>query len=159
MAEKRSETNKYPSKFGVSRWVTAHQWLAEMMCERRARQEKKGLPLQFWRAQPWGGIFRQQAAAAYRLMKRVDPEMTGTGARAVSRFLRSEGGKRIYSLAGAFLVPLIEQQHRLVLLEEEQALRGPPPEAPVEPTVRPPEKPREAFVSKESTLSKLRGLD
>lgn len=154
MANTRSEKHPYPSRYGRSRWITAAQYLAELLCERRARQEKKSLPLQFWKVPPWDGVFRQQAAAANRLIRRLDPQRTGAGEKAIARFLRSDRGKGVYSLAGAWVVPLVEQAHRTVLLE---AAAGPP--AGPEPPPPEPGPPRPPLVTGQSTLSKLKGLD
>lgn len=155
MPARRTAASKYPSRYGKSRWVTAAQYLAEVMCERRARAEKKTLPPEFWKDEHWGNLYRQQVAAASRLIKRLDPEGTGSGAAAVSAFLKTERGKTCYSLMGAWVVPLVEVAHRAVVLRREAA----PPvqeEAPREEVGQ--GGPREAFVAKKSILSKLEGL-
>ena len=136
--------------------MTAAQYLAEIMCDRRAREMKKTLPPQFWKVKPWDATFRQQAAAANRLFRLLDPDKAGTGPAAVSRFLKSERGKKVYSLAGAWVVPLVEACHRAVLAETARPAptteqgRSPPPALATGP--------RPAFVMKRSELSKLEGL-
>jgi hypothetical protein len=159
MASKRSAASKYPSKYGKSRWVTAAQWLAELMCERRARAERKTLPPEFWKDGFWGAVYRQQVAAANRLMRRFDQDGSGTGAAAVSAFLRGERGRTCYSLAGAWVVPLVEAAHKAVAFR-----RGGPAPAPGPDPEPEPEPPpvvtgaRTAFVPRRSTLNKLEGL-
>lgn len=90
-------------------------------------------------------------------MKRLDPDGTGTGEKALSRYLRSEAGKNVYSLAGAWVVPHIEAVHRLVLLDIQSVKQEGPVVTLVELAVAEP--PREAFVTKKSTLSRLKELD
>lgn len=157
MPDNRSPVSKYLSKFGLSRWVTAAQYLAEVMCERRAKAEKKALPLQFWKTPPWDAVYRQQVAAVSRLFSRLDPKGAGTAATAVSRFLRSQRGKTAYSMAGAWVVPFVEAEHKKVLAERASAV--PTPEETPREGPRPPERPRDPFVRGESLLTKLKGID
>lgn len=133
--------SKYGGEVGQDRWVTAAQFLGEVMCERRARVEHKTLGHQFWAKDPyWAGIIRQQIAAANRLMKRLDPEGTGTGAEALSIFLKSEKGRECYSLVGAWIVPEVELAHQKALLyrrqKEEKARAFPAPPSPPPQPVR-----------------------
>ena len=115
MAEKRTAACRYPSKYDPDRWVTASQHLAEVLCERRARAEGRTLPFWFWTKPYWADVYRRQVVAANRLIKRLDPDNTGTGAAAILAFLRSEQGKTCYSLMGAWVVPLVQAAHKAIL--------------------------------------------
>lgn len=163
MAENRTKSSTYPSKFGVGRFVTAAQWLAELMCERRARQEGTGLPLQFWKTKPWDAVFRQQVAAAHRLLAQLDPGKTGLGAKALSIFLRSEAGKDVYSLSAAWILPHLKKAHVQALREGMAAVSAKANEAPpagggdTSPPLPP--GPQEPCVLKKNLLSRLRELD
>lgn len=122
MAPGRSPKSRYPSKYGLKEHpITAAEWLAQLMCERRASREKRVLSFRFWKRPPWNDIYRQQAVAANRLLSHLDPHDTGTGMKAVLRFLRSPKGRFLYSLAPAFVLPLAEQAHQAVIDEEESA--------------------------------------
>jgi hypothetical protein len=156
MADTRTAASRYPSRQGG--WVTASQFLAEMMCERQARAMKRTLPLQFWKVKPWGDVYRQQVVAANRLLRLLDPDKTGTGPAAVLQFLKSERGKKVYSLAPAWVIPLVEAAHRAVLAELAREAARPAPEPPPAPTPPLATGPMPAFVRKESVLSKLEGL-
>lgn len=154
MAARRSKRCPYPSRFGKSRWISAPQYLAELMCSRRAAGEKTPLPLEFWQDKAWGAYFRRQVVAASRLIRLPGPDAT-MGAKAVSQVLRSESGKKVWSLDAPFLVPLVHKAYRTLLAQEERA--GQAPALPAAPL--PLQKPRESFAAGESALSKLKGLD
>lgn len=158
MANKRSDKFPYPSKYGVSRWVSAAQFLAEIMCERRARQEKRVLPVSFWNKDEfWKSYFVQQVTAANRLMNRLDPEKKGTGAKALSLFLRGDRGKTCTSLSPGWLVPIVEEIHRGVVFRQEVPVPVEPKQepAPQEEVVVTKAEVREAFAPRQSVLSKL----
>ena len=144
---------RYPSRYGEKRMVTVAQYLAELMCERRAKQEKRNLPPQFWQNEIWKKIFLQQVVSANNLLKRLDPERTGVGAKALSAFLRSEQGKGIYSLSPAWILPLVEKMLPRVQIE--------PPTEPSCTAAFPaiPFDPRPPLVKTPSVLSRLEKLD
>lgn len=149
MSDKQDKIHCYPSPRGDSRWVTATQYLAELMCIRRAKADKKELPHLFFKTKPWDAIYRFQVASANRIVKLLDPEKTGSGAKALSRFLKSERGKNAYSLAGKWIMPFVEAIHRELLNEQ--------PKKELQPIVTeiPFEKPRVAFAEKQSLISKI----
>lgn len=159
MANKRSQASSYPSRYGKSRFVTAAQFLAEVMCERRARAEKKTLPPEFWKDAHWKKVYLQQVTAANRLIKRFDQQGKGTGAAAISAFLRSERGKACYSLLGAWVVPLIEVAHKAAVFRQEVRQHESPASAVEEEGLPLPAGPRQAFVGKQSVLQKLKRLE
>lgn len=140
----------YPSRYGQKRMVTVAQYLAELMCERRAKQEKRNLPPQFWKNEVWKKIFVQQVISANKLLSRLDPDRTGIGARALSAFLRSDEGKGIYSLSPAWILPLVEKMLVRVQPTTEEA-----------PAVFPaiPFDPRPPFVQQASVLARLNTID
>jgi hypothetical protein len=160
MAEKRSDASPYLSRYGVSRWVTAAQFICEVLCERRAKAERKKLPLQFWKDKAWGNEYSRQLVAVNALLKRLDPAKSGTGARAISAFLRSQRGRDVYSLGGAWVVPLVEAEHRKVVGERAASARradevtqeGPSPACL-------PSGPRPPLVARPSLLTRLKALE
>ena len=76
MAEKRSEHMKYPSQYSPGGWVTAAQYIVELVCEKNA--QKKGgdgdLPLQFWKLDEWSKYFVFQSMCVNRLLKKYHPK-------------------------------------------------------------------------------------
>lgn len=68
MAKSRSLASRYQSAY-TDAFVTAAQWLAEKLCERKAAQEKRRLARQFWKEPEWEAFFRQQVAALRPLIK------------------------------------------------------------------------------------------
>lgn len=68
MAKARSAASRYQSSY-TDGHVTAAQWVAERLCERKAAQEKRRLARQFWKEPEWEAYFRQQVSAVQRLLK------------------------------------------------------------------------------------------
>jgi hypothetical protein len=141
--------------------VTAAQFLAELMCERQARQQKIWLPQEFWKSKQWGPIFKHQLGAITRHLTRLDPKVEGkrrgTAERALSRFLRSEAGKKVYSLAALWIVPFIEQAHREVLAGEDG--QAPADIEVVAPNPSLLEAPRSRPTSGQSIFAKLKEME
>jgi hypothetical protein len=150
MAEQRSDKSPFQSQFGGG-WVSASQFLAETMCDRKARLKGTALPQRFWRADVsavWEREFLTQLRHANALLKLY-------GIKAVVRALRTPPGKKIFSLGAKHLDPLIREEQ--LKLDREAALiaqRKPPAETrPVRL-----EPPRPAPPGQASKLSKLRDL-
>ncbi len=68
MAKERTAKSKFQSKY-TDKWVTAAQWVAEQMCERQARSEKRALSARFWEAAEWAATFRKNVTAASALIR------------------------------------------------------------------------------------------
>jgi len=68
--EKRFRS-KYCSK---DTFITGSQYLAELMCERSARQNGLELKDHFWKTQKWNQIFRRHIVQCNRLLKRFPIE-------------------------------------------------------------------------------------
>jgi hypothetical protein len=132
------------------------------MCERRARSEKRTLPAEFWKKDKfWKDYFLQQVTAANRIFKRIDPEKTGSGPKAVSLFLRSQRGQNCYSLSPGWVIPIIEEIHRGVMFNQQPVVEENKPAEPEPPPVETKAEVRTTFVpsqAKKSTLSALENL-
>jgi hypothetical protein len=64
-----TKSPRFDSKY-TDKKVTAAQWAAERMCERRAAAEGLGpLPPQFWKQARWLKFFRQQVTYANGMVK------------------------------------------------------------------------------------------
>ena len=68
MGQARTAASRFASGYSDA-FVTAAQWVAEKLCERKAAQERRRLGRQFWKEPEWAAFFRQQVAAVRRLMK------------------------------------------------------------------------------------------
>lgn len=140
MAKERSLNSKYESRHGGG-WITPAQFLAELMCERFAKQNRQDIPPKFWYKQPWKKEFFKQLSLANKLLEKYDPAL-------ISKALRSQDGKKIFSLGAPWLIKLIEYEE----YKFKEADKG-----KVEVIESLPVK--KSFVSKKSTLSKLKDIE
>lgn len=151
-----SPKSNFKSRFAPGEYVSAAQYLAENMCDRKARSKGTALPARFWKVDGsiWKREFLQQVRHANALLKAYSVE-------AIIRALRTKEGKRIYSFGATWLDPIIKAEQealdRQKAAAEATAAATPPPLTGDE--VAPVEKPRPAFVPGASPLTKLRNLD
>lgn len=94
--------NKYPSKYSNGKEVSAAQYLAELVCERVAKKNKKDLHYRFWLNKEWEKEYKGQIAAANKLLRRYDLTF-------IIQALKTDKGQKIYSLRAPHLEPMIEQ--------------------------------------------------
>lgn len=102
MAKNRSEASGWPSKYSPGEWVSDHQYIIELVCEARARKDKKDLPLRFWNIPEWKKLFVAQTRATTRLLKKYS-------SKAILNAIRHRG---IYSLAPKWVENVISQEQR-----------------------------------------------
>ena len=105
MAKNVSESNKYPSRYSPGGWVRPDQYIAELMCERRARHLDKDLPVKFWNLQEWKGYFMYQLKLAQGLMKQYP-------AKAIVMALRDKKTYNLYSLKVKWFKPIVEHYNK-----------------------------------------------
>lgn len=132
----------FVSRYGAGDNITAAQYIAEIMCERLARKDKEDLPVKFWNTPKWQRTFKQQILAAHSILKLHKAD-------AIIAALKKT--PTVLSLRAEWLQPIIQecQQKLKIVITTIDKLE-------VASTT---EKPRETFVTKKSTLSKLRDLD
>lgn len=147
MAKNPTPKSPYESRWGAG-FIPAHSYLAEMMCERQAQKEGTTLFPKFWNDARWKKVFRQQQNEALILLRKH-----GLPAEAVVRVLRSDEGRKTYSLGAEWLDPLFDREKKRLERELEERLRNVPEEVALVV-----EKPRENFSRQKSTLGKLRDL-
>ena len=116
--------NKYQSRFSPSE-ITAAQYLAEIMCERRARSLNRELPQGFWKFPEWAGFYKYQITLAYKLINEH-------GEKKVVKALQDPRTKQTFSLRSPFLRKIID---------ETSIATGKPPVAPKNPRFKRPTKP------------------
>jgi hypothetical protein len=148
---------KYDSKWGAKGKITAAQILAEVMCERVARQRNVQLTERFWLKDEWKKTFAQQTRFATSLLQLYEPAV-------ISHVLRVGKGRQAYSLGAPFLDELFSQEQAIrrqkqAITEVKAAERA--EEAKAEPTTTEPlpaSRPDFVDKSKPNVLSKLKGL-
>lgn len=94
---------KYISKYSNGKYVTAAQYITELICENKAKQDKKDLYFKFWTSKEWSLYYRNQIATANKLVKKYNPQ-------AIIRALKTTQATKIYSLRAPHLIPIIEQE-------------------------------------------------
>lgn len=104
---------KYPSKYSNGKTVSAAQYITEIICEKKAKLEKKDLHFRFWTNKEWSAFYRNQIATANALLKKYSET-------AVIRALGSSTSSRIYSLRAPSLINTIKQQEKLLESELNQ---------------------------------------
>lgn len=146
MTINRTKKSTYPSRYSPDCWVSAPQYITELICEKKARLDKKDLPTKFWELKEWRNFYRNQITAANTLLKKYKAE-------AIIAALRDKKTFRIFSLRAPWLSGIIEEHESLLSKKQEQGT----PHIEI-PDVDINEKPR---VSKEkrNKLSNLKRLD
>lgn len=141
---KAKETKRpWLSRYGGGE-ITSAQWLAEVMCERKALAERRKLPLRFWTVEPDASYFKQQLTHANRLLKRFPVA-------ALLSALNDPDLKSCFSLGSAWAVPIFTR-YATVLNKPEVKEEEPASELPERPqlTFSPPP-------SSSGLLGRLRG--
>ena len=137
--------SKYPSRYSDGKKVTAAQYIAELICEKRAFKDKKELPNNFWNLPQWKKIYKSQIFASYGLLKIYD-EL------AVIRALKSKKSFKIYSLRAPHLDDIIKEEQRQIELDKNKLK-----ETEVK-RIDTSSKPRE-YKAKQTKLGRLKELD
>ena len=92
-------------------FVPAAQYIIELICEKKAAQDKVDLPPKFWNLPHWNQYFRQQLRACHKLLKQHDEK-------AIIAALRNPKTKRTYSLSAPWLIPIIAEEQRLLAVKK-----------------------------------------
>jgi hypothetical protein len=114
MTTNRSDKSRYPSRYSPQGWVSSYQYVTELICEKKAQQDHKELPIKFWEIKEWRSFYRYQITLATSLIKKYSEE-------AVIAALKDRRCYRTYSLRAPFLKPIIEEHYKKQ--EEEKAAR------------------------------------
>jgi len=103
MAKQRSDKSRYQSRYSPQGYVHAAQYIAELICEKKAVADKTGeLPLKFWELPDWKKFYQYQVVLANRLMK-------AHGEHAIISALRDNRTWKTWSLRSPWLVKVIEE--------------------------------------------------
>lgn len=135
MSTNQTKKSKYPSKYS-DKFITFAQYLAEIMCERRAVDLNVDLPRFFWSSsKEWRQYFLYQVRLANELSKEYSPAL----------LIRVVNEVKVYSLKVKRLRARLEE------MKNETPL-------PVEEVVQPPQEnshPSGVFIRKKGLLGKL----
>lgn len=118
MAKDQTDKSRYQSRYSSS-FVTAAQYITELICEKHAKYNKKDLMHEFWKLPEWAKHFRQQIPTASKLL-------TKYSASAIIQALQSKAAWNIYSLRAPHLIPLIEQEEVIVKAKIESLANAAP---------------------------------
>lgn len=94
---------KYSSRYSNGKTVTAQQYITEIICENKAKIDKKDLYFRFWTNKEWSKFYRDQIATANKLVKKYS-------AQAIIKALQNPKASRIFSLRAPHLIPIIEYE-------------------------------------------------
>lgn len=106
MAKERSDKSPYNSRYSEG-YVSAAQYITELVCEKKARKEKKELPIFFWKLAEWEKYFKSQIGSANQLLRKYD------GA-AIIKALMSPKMFSTYSLRAPWLLDEIIAQQAII---------------------------------------------
>lgn len=98
---------KYPSKYSNGKQVSAAQFITEIICEKKAKIDKKDLHYRFWLNKEWAGFYRNQIATANKLVKLHSPK-------AIIKALNSDEASKIFSLRAPHLKDIIVKYETLL---------------------------------------------
>lgn len=102
----------YPSKYSNGKSVSAAQYITELICEKKAKLDKKDLHYRFWVSPEWESFYRNQISSAHKLLKKYSDV-------AVVRALKNTRAEKIFSLRAPHLPPIIEHEQQLLDAENQ----------------------------------------
>lgn len=98
-------SDTYISKYSNEKEVSAAQYITELICEKRAQQQKKDLHYRFWLSKEWSAYYKNQIGSAHKLLEKHS-------AKAIVLALKNDRSKNIYSLRAPHLLPIIESEEQ-----------------------------------------------
>ena len=102
ISKEPTDKNKYKSRYSKGGYITAAQFILEIICEKKAKADGIDLPTYFWRDPKWMKYYSSQLRRCHALLKKYDD-------RAIVKALRDQRVRTVYSLHAQWLVPVIEE--------------------------------------------------
>jgi hypothetical protein len=102
MGKKRTDKSCYQSRYSPEGYVHSGQYVTEVICEKKAQQDGKELPLKFWELEEWLKYYKYQIMLANQLIKKY-------GEHAVIAALMDKRSWKTFSLRSKFLIKVIEE--------------------------------------------------
>ncbi len=116
MSTQQTEKSSYPSIYSPNKYVSAAQYIIELVCQKKAYLEQKHIGSQFWKNKLWANFFKMQLRKCHSLLKKYDEK-------AIMSALKHKNARNIRSLMAPWLLPLIkEEQEKLDILKKKQGL-------------------------------------
>ncbi len=103
---------KYKSKYSNGKTVSAAQYITEIICENKAKTNNQDLHYRFWVTKEWSQYYRNQIASANKLLSKYSDI-------AIVKALQKPESKKIYSLRAPHLIPIIEQEEKILAQRNE----------------------------------------
>jgi len=103
---KKTNKCRFKSRYDGG-FLSSSQYIMEIFCEIIAKQQKKELPENFWKIEPWAKIFKQQIPAAVALLNKYPVEV-------VSATIKDNRiCNKINSLRANWLIdPILQEKYR-----------------------------------------------
>jgi hypothetical protein len=98
---------KFISRYSNNKEVSPAQYIVELICEKKAKIEKKDLHYRFWLTKEWEKYYKNQIATAHKLVKKYNPI-------AIVKALQDIKTSKTYSLRAPFLKSIIEEHQRVL---------------------------------------------
>jgi len=104
----------YISKYSNGKNVSAAQYITEIICEHKAKIEKKDLHFRFWQTSNyWSKFYRNQISSANKLLQKYC-------AKSIIMALNDPKAQKIFSLRAPHLEPIIEYHQELIDSENQK---------------------------------------
>ena len=103
MGKERTEKSRYQSRYSPDKYVTAAQYIIELVCEKKATFDKTVLPIKFWNLPQWAGFFKCNLRKVHQLLKKFDEK-------AIIRALNLPQFNNSYSIFTDRFMGLVEQE-------------------------------------------------
>lgn len=104
---------KFISKYSNNKEVSAAQYITEIICEKKAKIDKKDLHYKFWLNKEWASFYRNQISTANKLVKKYNPV-------AIVKALQDTKTAYTYSLRAPRLISIIEQYEKILAAQNQQ---------------------------------------
>ena len=107
MSKEQTEKSRYQSRYSPDQFVSAAQYIIELVCERKAQLEERDLPVQFWKQPEWEKYFKMQLRKCHALLKKYDEKI---------RYNYPTGKKGVFGDTGAniYIEELLRAADKLV---------------------------------------------
>jgi len=103
MANKPTDKSKYPSRYSPSNYVTAAQYIIELICEKKAHFDKTELPVKFWNLPTWRAFFVKNLRQVHKLLKKYNE-------RAIIAALKHKSFQNCYSIFTDRFIRLVQEE-------------------------------------------------
>ncbi len=107
MAKQQTDKSRYPSRYSPGSYVTAAQYIIELVCERKAAFDNTSLSIRFWNLPEWKVFFSKNLRQVHKLLRSYNEK-------AIIRALNDFGFSKCYSVFTERFSNLI-QKHQIKL--------------------------------------------